>query len=134
MIRAFDINVSLTVENVRVILQTAKNIETFAITPAWGPPPAWVDLMREYRGSQIVGMKRQAKRKANEYSRSQSFLFVFVSKAWHQELVLRPRRLRGTGGSGDEITERAVLSLFPVSAGFFTCPLSFSLVPTELKP
>ena len=48
MIRAFDINVSLTVENVRVILQTAKNIETFAITPAWGPPPAWVDLMREY--------------------------------------------------------------------------------------
>ena len=47
MIRAFDINVSLTVENVRVILQTAKNIETFTITPAWGPPPAWVDLMRE---------------------------------------------------------------------------------------
>ncbi|CAH3160002.1 unnamed protein product [Porites lobata] len=37
MIRAFDINVSLTVENVRVILQTAKNIETFAITPAWDP-------------------------------------------------------------------------------------------------
>ena len=48
MIKAFDINVSLTVENVRVILQTAKNIEKFAITPAWGPPPAWVDLKREY--------------------------------------------------------------------------------------
>ena len=34
MIRAFNINVSLTVENVRVILQTAKKIEKFAITPA----------------------------------------------------------------------------------------------------
>ena len=55
-----------------------------------------------------MGMKRQAKGKANEYSRSQSFLFLFVSKVWHQELVLRPRRLRGTGGSGGENSERAV--------------------------
>ena len=78
-----------------------------------------------------MGMERQTKGKANEYSRSQSFLFLFVSKVWHQELVLRPRKLRGTGGPGDENSERAVLSLFPVSAGFFHLPVSFSLVPTD---
>lgn len=50
-----------------------------------------------------MGMKRQAERKANEYSRSQSFLFLFVSKALRQELVLRPHRLRGTGGLGTRI-------------------------------
>ena len=38
MIRAFDINVSLTVENVRVILETAKDIETFAVKASLGSP------------------------------------------------------------------------------------------------
>ena len=43
----------------------------------------------------VCGDEEASKKKANEYSRSQSFLFFFVSKACHQELVLRPRRLRG---------------------------------------
>lgn len=66
-----------------------------------------------------------------EASKKES-LQVFPSLEFPLPLCLQglaPRRLRGREGSEDENCERAVLS--PVSTGFFTCPLSFSLVPTD---
>ena len=41
-----------TSQTARFILQTNK-LNEFAVTPTWGPPAVWIELMREYEEVQF---------------------------------------------------------------------------------